>query len=98
MPKLFVNGHGDVTEMTLPDERYRAVKMAEQLLKDLCDRTVTPRVPRIIRQRASGCLRHFPNTWDMQRAARDAPDVFQERMEEVYRLFKQYEEGKKHES
>jgi hypothetical protein len=80
--------------MTLPDERYRAVKMAEQLLKDLCDSSVTPRVPKIIRQRASGCLRHYPSNWDMQRAAANAPDVFQERMEPVTRLFKQYEQSK----
>ncbi len=74
--------------MTLPDERYRAVKMAEQLLKDLCDRTITPRVPKIIRQRASECLRHYPSNWDMNRAANGAPDVFQERMEPVTRLSK----------
>lgn len=80
--------------MTLPDERYRAVKMAEQLLKDLCDSSITPRVPKIIRQRASGCLRHYPGTWDLQRAAEAAPDVFQERMEPVTRLFKQYEQTK----
>jgi hypothetical protein len=80
--------------MTLPDERYRAVKMAEQLLKDLCDSSKTPRVPKIIRQRASGCLRHYPNDWDMKRAADSAPDVFQEQMEAVTRLFKSYEETK----
>jgi hypothetical protein len=31
----------------------------------------------------------------MERAAEGAPDVFQERMEAVTRLFKQYEESKK---
>lgn len=80
--------------MTLPDERYRAVKMAEQLLKDLCDSSVTPRVPKLIRQRASGCLRHYPSTWDLDRASDAAPDVFQSRMEPVTRLFKQYEQSK----
>ena len=80
--------------MTLPDERYRAVKMAEQLLKDLCNPNITPRVPKIIRQRASGCLRHYPSTWDMQQAAEASPHVFQERMEPVQRLFKQYEQSK----
>ena len=80
--------------MTLPDERYRAVKMAEQLLKDLCDSSVTPRVPKIIRQRASGCLRHYPSSWDMKRASESAPDVFQEQMESVTRLIKQYEQSK----
>lgn len=84
--------------MTLPDERYRAVKMAEQLLKDLCDPSVTPKIPKVIRQRASGCLRHYPGTWDLQRAAIAAPDVFQERMEAVSRLFKQYEENNKNEA
>jgi hypothetical protein len=77
--------------MTLPDERYRAVIMAEQLLRDLCDPNKTPRVPKIIRQRASGCLRHYPTTWDMDRASNQAPDVFQQRMEAVSRLIAQYE-------
>lgn len=80
--------------MTLPDERYRAVRMAEQLLKDLCDSTKTPRVPKIIRQRASGCLRHYPSDWDMQRAASACPDIFQEKMEVVTRLFAQYTQSK----
>lgn len=80
--------------MTLPDERYRSVKQAEQLLRDLCDPSVTPRIPKIIRQRASGCLRHYPGSWDMKRAADAAPEVFQERMEPVTRLFKQYEQNK----
>lgn len=84
--------------MTLPDERYRSVKMAEQLLKDLCDPTATPRIPKIIRQRASGCLRHYPSTWDLDRVSRECPDVFQERMEPVTRMFQQYEQGKKHEA
>lgn len=80
--------------MTLPDERYRAVRMAEQLLKDLCNPIVTPRVPKIIRQRASGCLRHFPSDWDMDQASRLCPEIFQQRMEDVTRLFKQYEQSK----
>jgi hypothetical protein len=80
--------------MTLPDERYRAVKMAEQLLKDLCDSSVTPRVPKIIRQRASGCLRHYPNNWDMKRASDACPEVFQERMEDLHRFLLKGKEEK----
>jgi hypothetical protein len=34
----------------------------------------------------------------MQMAARGAPDHFQEKMEPVTRLFKQYEESKKNEA
>jgi len=80
--------------MTLPDERYRAVKQAEQLLKDLCNPSVTPRVPKIIRQRARGCLRHYPSSWDLDRASDAAPDVFQKEMEVVTRLFAQYKQSK----
>ena len=72
--------------MTLPDERYRAVLAAERLLKDLCDPSVTPRVPKTVRDRARGALRHYPSAWDMNRAAQSAPDVFQERMEDLHRF------------
>lgn len=75
--------------MTLPDERYRAVIAAERLLKDLCDPSATPRVPKTIRARASACLRHYPGSWDMTRAANAAPDVFQQQMEPLYRMIKQ---------
>ena len=75
--------------MTLPDERYRAVKQTESLLYDLCDPTKTPRVPKSIRQRAAGCLRHYPSVWDMDRAADACPEVFQQQMEPLYRMIKQ---------
>lgn len=84
--------------MTLPDERYRAVKITEELLKDLCNPAKTPRVPKTIRQRAAGALRHYPTAWDMARAATIAPEIFQERMEPLYRMIKQYEEGKTNEA
>ena len=80
--------------MTLPDERYRAVLRAEEFLRALADPSITKRIPSEIRQRALGILRHYPNTWDLQQAAEGAPHVFAERMEEVSRLFKQYEMNK----
>jgi len=83
--------------VTLPDERYRAVIMAKNFLSDLLDREKTPRVPKYLRQRAYSILRHYPSDWDMQRAAQGSPDVFQERMEAVSRLFAQYKENKKDE-
>ncbi len=63
--------------MTLPDERYRAVLAAERFLTDLLDFRKTPRVPSEIRKRASAVLRHYPSTWDMDRAAHKTPEVFQ---------------------
>jgi hypothetical protein len=77
--------------MTLPDERYRAVVQTQKFLIEILN---TPRVPKAIKDRAKSCLRHYPSDWDMTRAAEGAPDVFQERMEAVTRLFKSYEEKK----
>jgi hypothetical protein len=84
--------------MTLPDERYRAVRYARQFLQELCDPKKTPGVPKIIRSQASGILRHYPGDWDMNRVAEASPDVFATKMEPVYRMIKKYEEGKKDES
>ena len=78
-------------KMTLPDERYRAVIQTQKFLVEILS---TPRVPKAIKDGARHCLRHYPNNWDMKRAADGAPDVFQEQMEAVTRLFKSYEEKK----
>jgi hypothetical protein len=81
--------------MTLPDERYRAVLYTKQFLQEVL---ATPRVPKAIKEGARSCLRHYPDTWDMQQAAEAVPHVFAERMEEVTRLFKKYEQGKQNET
>jgi hypothetical protein len=81
--------------MTLPDERYRAVMQTKRFLLEIL---TTPRVPKTIKDGARYCLRHYPSDWDMKRVADASPEVFQERMEPVTRLFKQYEEGKKNEA
>ena len=46
--------------MTLPDERYRAVKQAEQFLKRLAGGEYL-RVPKAVRDEARALLRHYPN-------------------------------------
>jgi hypothetical protein len=71
--------------MTLPDERYRAVKWAESFLSRLAGGEF-PRTPKAVRQEAASILRHYPNSWDMNRAAEGAPEVFQERMEDLHRF------------
>jgi hypothetical protein len=73
-------------KMTLPDERYRAVIQTRRFLLDLCNPQHTPRVPKIIREHARSMLRHYPSDWDMTRAAEGAPDVFQERIEDLHRF------------
>jgi hypothetical protein len=84
--------------MTLPDERYRAVLAARHLLIRLMDPKETPRVPTEIRQQARNVLRHFPNPWDMDQASEGSPHIFQPRMEEVTKMFKQWEERKNNEA
>lgn len=81
--------------MTLPDERYRAVIRTQELLVEILN---TPRVPKSIKEGAKYCLRHYPSAWDMKRAAENCPDVFAERMEDVFRLIKKYEQGKTNDS
>lgn len=63
--------------MTLPDERYRSVLQTKQFLQDLLDHKKTPRVPRSIRQRASSCLRHYPDKYHMDMVGTVAQTVFQ---------------------
>jgi len=76
---------GSRESMTLPDERYRAVKHAALFLSRLAGGEY-PRVPKAVRQEARALLRHYPTVWDMQRTALQAPDVFQEQMEDLHRF------------
>ena len=71
--------------MTLPDERYRAVKWADAFLKRLAGEHYA-RTPKAVRDEARSILRHYPTDYDMNRAAEGAPEVFQERMEDLHRF------------
>ena len=83
-------------EMTLPDERYRAVKWAEGFLSRLaCGHYA--RTPKAVRDEARSILRHYPKVWDMNRAAEAAPDVFQEHMEDLHRFVAQGSRAAAHE-
>jgi hypothetical protein len=84
--------------MTLPDERYRAVIQTRRFLFDLCNPEHTPKVPKLIRETARSMLRHYPDEYDMKKTAQTSPDIFAERMEEVTRMFKKYEEGIKNDN
>jgi hypothetical protein len=77
--------------MTLPDERYRAVVQTQRFLLEIL---TTPRVPKAIKESARRCLRHYPSEWDMKAASEMAPHIFAERMEDVTRMFRAYEEKK----
>ena len=79
--------------MTLPDERYRAVKAAQQFLSRLAGGEY-PRVPKAVRGEAYRILRHYPLDWDLQRAAEAAPHVFQKEMEPLHRMVLQHEQDR----
>jgi hypothetical protein len=77
--------------MTLPDERYRAVIQTQKFLLEILS---TPRVPKAIKDQARYCLRHYPSEYDMKKVSQTSADIFAERMEDVTRMFKKYEENK----
>lgn len=66
--------------MTLPDERYRALKQSRKLLEELCDPGKTPRVPSIIRDRARTILRHYPFDGDFDRLAENCPELLEKNL------------------
>jgi hypothetical protein len=83
--------------MTLPDERYRAVMQTAKFLQALSHSSELKRIPLEVRKEARALLRHYPSEYDMNKVSQTSPDIFQERMEDVYKLIKTYE-AKKHEA
>lgn len=81
--------------MTLPDERYRSIKWAEKFLTNIANPKGYPRIPKHVRNEALSILRHFPTEYNLKQLENACPDVLQEHMEPVSKLFKQYEESNK---
>ena len=70
--------------MTLPDERYRAIKQGKKLLEELCDPGKTPRVPSIVRDRARAALRHYPLDYELDSLAEKCPDLLDKQSFSTY--------------
>lgn len=51
--------------MTLPEEMFNSIRNARMFMLALLDPTMTPKVPKEIRQRASDRLRHFPSEFEI---------------------------------
>ena len=84
--------------MTLPDERYRAVASARELLLEIANPGGRwKRIPKELRLHAIHCLRHYPTKWDMDVASNDSPDIFQEKMEPLTRMLEVYKIEQKEE-
>jgi hypothetical protein len=81
--------------MTLPDERFRSINKTEDFLESLLDPKRTPRVPKTVRDQARWCLRHYPSYHNLKELERAAPHVIEEHMEDVQRMVKYWQEGKK---
>lgn len=81
--------------MTLPDERFRAIVRTGEFLLELTDPQSTPRIPRTIRQRARGLLRHYPTSYHLERLAEKSPDVIIEQMEPLTRMVMTYQQEKR---
>jgi hypothetical protein len=60
--------------MTIPSERTRAVIGTREFMVDLITPSATHKVPRAIRNRALRCLRHYPDTYHLTRAAVALPE------------------------
>jgi hypothetical protein len=85
-------------DMTLPDERYRAVASARELLVEIANSNGRwKRVPKELRLYCIHALRHYPTKYDMQSAAMQAPDLFQEKMEPLTRMIMVYDQEQKEE-
>lgn len=84
--------------MTLPDERYRSLVHTKKFLQELLDTQQTPRVPKIIRQRASSLLRHWPDNYHLDLMCENMPGAFAKQMEPLYRMVKLHDMEKKDET
>jgi hypothetical protein len=79
--------------LTLPDERYRAIQRAgDLLLRIAAHPKLTPGVPKRVREEAAAVLRHYPGAWDLDMMAAKCPEQLQQRMEPLHRMIAQYEE------
>mgnify|MGYP001160665259 CR=1 FL=1 len=54
--------------MTLPRERFNAIRKTRHLLQALCDPKRTPGIPAPIRVEARACLKHYPTQQDLDEA------------------------------
>lgn len=51
--------------MSIKPEKIRSLEYAREFLRSLLDPKSTPRVPTVIRKRASQILRHYPSPYDI---------------------------------
>lgn len=62
--------------VTMPDERTRAILQTKEFLVELLSAEQTPGVPETVRREARRLLRHFPGLMELHLAHRALPAVF----------------------
>lgn len=83
--------------MTLADERWRSLVETKKFLMTLLSPHATPKVPRVIRERALALLRHWPADYHLEKMTIDMPHDFAKEMEPLYRMVKQREQERNEE-
>jgi hypothetical protein len=63
--------------MTMPDQRYHALKQCRRFIEELCDPGKTPRVPGAIRNQARDVLKHFPMDTEIELIAESCPEYLE---------------------
>jgi len=81
--------------MTLPDERYRNILQTRKFLMELTSPHMTPKVPKVIRERARNLLKHYPNDYILEMMCEDMPDYFAKEIEPVTRMIMEYNRDRK---
>jgi len=77
--------------MTLPDERYRSLLEVRKFLGRLTSPTMTPRIPKSVRDQAFALLRHFPDSYVLEMMTENMPDYFAKEIEPVTRMIMEYQ-------
>lgn len=80
--------------MTLPDERYRSLVWAYELLGEL--QQPGNRVPKYFKDKARMAMRHYPNAFNLKELELAAPNIIQERMDGLRKFLlkgKQHDES-----
>jgi len=83
--------------VTLADERWRSLVETKKFLMTLLSPHATPKVPRVIRERARSLLRHWPDDYHLEKMTIDMPHDFIKEMEPLYRMVKQREQERNEE-
>ena len=82
-------------DMTLPDERYRSLLATRKFLGQLTSPSMTPRVPKSVRDQAFALLRHFPDSYVLEMMTVDMSDYFAKEIEPVTKMIMEYNRDRK---